>query len=309
MSFYFYTECNNVNLHSVRYYHLPRTEQPRKIIMSKQQKVWFITGSSRGFGRVWAEAALKRGDKVAATARDIKSLHPLVETYADSVLPLQLDVADRKAVFEAVGRANHHFGSIDVILGNAGYGCMGAIEEVSFEEIKANYETNVFGTLSVIQAALPILRAQKGGHIITVSSIGGVIGFPTGGIYTSTKFAVEAFSEALAGEVAGFGIKVTILEPGSFKTGFRDSAKFVPPAAEYDGVRKAVFARFKPELAGDPAATGDAILKLVDSDTPPLRLILGTGTLQMFRQTYASRLETWEKWEAVSNAAQGGQHA
>ena len=273
--------------------------------MSKQQKVWFITGSSRGFGRIWAEAALKRGDQVVATARDAKSLQPLVETYRDAVLPLQLDVTDRESVFEVVGKAHKHYGRLDVILSNAGYGCMGAIEEVPFEEIKANYETNVFGTLSVIQAALPYLRAQKSGHIITVSSIGGVVGFPTGGIYTSTKFAVEAFSEALAGEVAGMGIKVSILEPGSFKTGFRDSAKFVPPTAEYDDVRKAVFARFKPEMAGDPSATADAILKLVDSDNPPLRLILGKGTLQVFRQTYASRLETWEKWEAISSAAHG----
>jgi NADP-dependent 3-hydroxy acid dehydrogenase YdfG len=271
--------------------------------MSKQQKVWFITGSSRGFGRVWAEAALKRGDKVAATARDTKSLQPLVETYGDAVLPLALDVTDRNAVFEAVGQAYKHFGKLDVILSNAGYGCMGAIEEIPFEDIKANFETNVFGTLSVIQAALPYLRAQKSGHIITVSSIGGIVVFPTGGIYNATKFAVEAFSEALAGEVAGLGIKVTILEPGSFKTGFRESSNIVPPTAEYEGIRKAVFVKFKPEMAGDPAATGHALLQLVDSDAPPLRLILGKGPLHMFRQTYASRLETWEKWDEVSTAA------
>jgi len=273
--------------------------------MSKQQKVWFITGSSRGFGRVWTEAALKRGDQVVATARDPKSLQPFVETYGDSILPLPLDVTDREAVFEAVGKAHKHFGRLDVILSNAGYGCIGAIEDVPFDEIKANYETNVFGTLSVLQAALPYLRAQKSGHILTLSSIGGVVGFPTGGIYTSTKFAVEAFSEALAGEVAGLGIKVTIVEPGSFSTGFRESLRAIPPMPEYQGVRQATFASFKPEMSGNPEATGDAILKLVDSDEPPLRLILGKGPLQLFRKTYASRLETWEKWDEVSTAAHG----
>src|SRR6201995_3920739 len=184
-------------------------------------KVWFITGASRGFGRVWTEAALKRGDRVAATARDPAALADLVSTYGDAVLALPLDVTDRDAVFEAIGRAHRHFGRLDVILTNAGYGYMGAIEELESEQVRANFDTNVFGTLSVMQAALPILRAQGSGHFLTVSSVGGIIGFPTGGSYTASKFVVEAMSEALATEVAAFGIKVTIIEPGYFATEFR----------------------------------------------------------------------------------------
>ena len=184
-----------------------------------------------------------------------------------------------------------------------------AIEEVAAAEAKANFNTNVFGTLSVIQAALPLLRAQHSGHILTVSSIGGVIGFPTGGIYVATKFAVEGMSEALAGEVASFGIKVSIIEPGSFATGFRSSIKAAPAMAEYEAVRQAVFSAFKPEMAGDPLATAAAILKVIDADKPPLRLLLGTGPLPMIKKLYEGRLATWDQWVKVSNAAQGDRAA
>jgi NAD(P)-dependent dehydrogenase (short-subunit alcohol dehydrogenase family) len=274
-----------------------------------QPKVWFVTGASRGFGRIWTEAALKRGDSVAATARDSKALDDLVAAYGDSVLALSLDVTDRDAVFEAVAQAHRRFGRLDVILCNAGYGYMGAVEEVVTAEAQANFETNVFGTLSVIQAALPLLRAQRSGHILTVSSIGGVIGFPTGGIYVATKFAVEGISEALAGEVASFGIKVTIIEPGSFATGFRSSMKTPPAMAEYEPVRQAVLNAFKPEMSGDPLATAAAILKVVDADNPPLRLLLGTGPLPMIKKLYEGRLNSWDQWAEVSNAAQGDRAA
>jgi NAD(P)-dependent dehydrogenase (short-subunit alcohol dehydrogenase family) len=274
-----------------------------------QQKVWFVTGASRGFGRIWTEAALKRGDKVAATARDSQALADLVGAHGDSILALSLDVTDRDAVFEAVARAHRHFGRLDVILCNAGYGYMGAVEEVVTAEARANFETNVFGTLSVIQAALPLLRAQKSGQILTVSSIGGVIGFPTGGIYVATKFAVEGMTEALAAEVVSFGMKVSIIEPGSFATGFRSSMKTAPVMAEYGAVRQAVLSAFKPEMSGDPEATAAAILKLVDADNPPLRLLLGTGPLPMIKKLYERRLDTWDQWAEVSNAAQGNRTA
>ena len=274
-----------------------------------QQKIWFVTGASRGFGRIWTEAALKRGDKVAAAARDASALKDLVATYGDSVVALSLDVTDRDAVFEAVKQAHRQFGRLDVILCNAGYGYMGALEEAVTADAHANFETNVFGTLSVIQAALPLLRAQGSGHILTVSSIGGVIGFPTGGIYVATKFAVEGLSEALAGEVAGFGIKVTILEPGSFTTGFRSSVKAAPAMPEYEAVRQAVLGSFKPEMSGNPAATAAAILNVVDANEPPLRLLLGTGPLPMIKKLYEKRLSTWEQWAEVSNAAQGSRAA
>jgi NAD(P)-dependent dehydrogenase (short-subunit alcohol dehydrogenase family) len=268
-------------------------------------KVWFITGAARGFGRIWTEAALKRGDKVVATVRNTSELDELVKAYGNTLLVLSLDVTDRDTVFKAVNQAAAHFGRLDVILSNAGYGYFGAIEELVPEQVKANFETNVFGTLWVIQAALPILRTQRSGHIITVSSIGGIMSFPTGGSYNGTKFAVEAMSEALAGEVAPFGINVTILEPGSYSTGFRTAAQAPPAIEAYDRIRQHVRSAFKPEEVGDPAATGAAILEAVDAEPPPLRLVLGSTTIAKFKGVYAARMSNWEKWEAVSNAAQG----
>ncbi|HDR9474901.1 SDR family NAD(P)-dependent oxidoreductase [Burkholderia multivorans] len=273
----------------------------------KSSKVWFITGTSSGFGRVWTEAALKRGDKVAATARNVGELDELVKVYGDAILVLPLDVTDREAVFGAVAHAHRHFGRLDVIVSNAGYGYMGAIEELEPEQAKASFDTNVFGTLWVIQAVLPILRAQGRGHIFTVSSIGGVIAFPTGGTYTATKFAVEAMSEALAAEVASFGVKVTVLEPGHFTTGFRSAVQSPPAITAYDPIRQTIRSSFKPEDFGDPAATAAAIFEAVDADEPPLRLVLGSTTIAKFRAVYQARLNNWDKWEAVSNAAQGAQ--
>jgi NAD(P)-dependent dehydrogenase (short-subunit alcohol dehydrogenase family) len=270
-----------------------------------EEKIWFITGTSSGFGRIWAEAALRRGDKVVATARDPQKLDDLVATYGDAVLTVPLDVTDRGAVFDAVGQGHRHFGRLDVILCNAGYGYMSAIEEIEPAEAHANIETNVFGTLSVIQAALPLLRAQGSGHILTMSSIGGVASFPTAGIYGATKFAVEALTESLAGEVAGFGIKTTIIEPGSFATGFNSAIEAAPTMEIYDDLRRTVRAGFKPEMTGDPAATAAAILKLVDADEPPLRLILGDWLLPMLKHIYQERIATWESWADVSNASQG----
>lgn len=268
-------------------------------------KVWFITGASSGFGRVWTEAALKRGDRVVATARDPGALAELVATFGDAILVLRLDVTDRDAVFDVVGQAHRHFGRLDVVISNAGYGYMGAIEELEPEQAKASFDTNVFGTLWVVQAVLPILRAQASGHIITVSSIGGIIGFPTGGTYTATKFAVEAMSEALAAEVAAFGIKVTILEPGHFTTGFRSAVQSPPAIEVYDPIRQAIRSSFKPGDFGDPAATPAAIFEAVDAAEPPLRLVLGSTTIAKFKAVYEARLSNWNKWEAVSNAAQG----
>ncbi|WP_263773116.1 SDR family NAD(P)-dependent oxidoreductase [Propionivibrio soli] len=273
--------------------------------MAFHQKVWFVTGASRGFGRIWTEAALDRGDKVVATARDPEALNELVTTYGNSMLALPLDVTDRDAVFKTVEQAHQQFGHLDVILCNAGYGYMSTIEEMVPEDAQKNIDTNLFGTLSVIQAALPILRRQHSGHILTMSSIGGIASFPSGGIYLATKFAIEALSEALAGEVASFGIKVTIIEPGSFKTGFGTSTVAASPMPEYDALRKAARASFKPEMTGDPAATAAAILKVVDAENPPMRLMLGNWLLPMMKQVYQRRIETWEEWAAVSNAAQG----
>ena len=174
-------------------------------------KVWFITGTSRGFGREWASAALERGDKVAATARNVASLDDLVATYGESIMPIDLDVTDRDADFAAVAAAHERFGRLDVVVNNAGYGHVGFIEEVTEAEARAQLETNLFGALWITQAALPFLRAQRSGHIIQVSSIGGISAFPIVGLYHASKWALEGFSQALSQEVAPFGIHVTLI--------------------------------------------------------------------------------------------------
>jgi NAD(P)-dependent dehydrogenase (short-subunit alcohol dehydrogenase family) len=269
-------------------------------------KVWFITGTSKGFGRVWAEAALARGDRVAATARNVETLQPLVERYGDRVAAIRLDVTDKAAVTAAVGEAIARFGRIDVAINNAGYGLFGAIEEVSEAEARAQIETNLFGALWVTQAVLPHMRAQGSGHILQVSSIGGVNAFPTIGLYHASKWGLEGFSQALAAEVAGFGIKVTIVEPGGFATDWGGpSAERATPLPAYDGVHAAVASFRRGNTPGDPDATGPAILKVVDAESPPLRIFLGATGLIMTRAEYAKRIETWEQWNDVALEAQG----
>ncbi len=269
-------------------------------------KVWFITGTSRGFGRVWAEAALARGDRVAATARDVKSLASLAERYGDRVAALPLDVTDRNAVFRAVSETHRRFGRIDVAINNAGYGLFGAIEEISEADARAQIETNLFGALWVTQAVLPIMRAQNSGHVIQVSSIGGVNAFPTIGLYHASKWGLEGFSQSLAAEVAPFGIKVTLVEPAGYATDWGGaSAKRAPSMSAYDDARAAIVAWRVNNIPGDPDATGAAILKLVDAKDPPLRIFFGAMGLPMIRAEYAKRLETWAQWNDVSLEAQG----
>jgi len=269
-------------------------------------KVWFITGTSKGFGRIWAEAALARGDRVAATARTVSTLQPLVEQYGDLVLALALDVDDKAAVDAAVAETIARFGRIDVAVNNAGYGLFGTIEEVSEAEARAQMETNVFGALWVSQAVLPHMRAQGSGHIIQVSSIGGVNAFPTLGLYHASKWALEGFSQSLAAEVAPFGVKVTIVEPAGYATDWSGpSAKQATPMAVYDAARAARAAARSAATPGDPEASGPAILKVVDAADPPLRIFFGSIGLPMTRAEYGRRLETWEKWNDVSVEAQG----
>jgi NAD(P)-dependent dehydrogenase (short-subunit alcohol dehydrogenase family) len=272
--------------------------------MSK--KVWFITGSSKGFGRVWAEAALARGDRVAATARNIDTLSPLTQRYGDQVAALKLDVTNKAEVDAAIAEAHTRFGRLDVVINNAGYGLFGTIEEVSEKEARAQIETNLFGALWVTQAALPIMRAQGSGHIIQVSSIGGVNAFPTVGLYHASKWGLEGFSQALAAEVAAFGIKVTIVEPGGYATDWGGSSAIRATAIPaYDPARERIAAFRSNNVPGDPEATGPAILKIVDAQDPPLRIFFGSGGLPMTRAEYARRLDTWEKWNALSVEAQG----
>lgn len=270
-------------------------------------KVWFITGAARGFGRVWAEAALARGDKVVATARNAESLNGLAVRFGERVLCLALDVTDAQQVTASVAQAHQHFGRIDVVLNNAGYALVGAIEEARLGDVKAEFETNFFGALRVTQAVLPILRAQGGGHIVSVSSVAGIVAGPMTGFYNASKWALEAMHESLAQEVASFGIKVTLIEPGAYATEFASlaSLKICEGLPAYGALREEVFARGAAMEFGEPQATAQAVLQIVDSAKPPLRLFLGTEGMPVARAAYAARLAEWEQWEALSNAAQG----
>jgi NAD(P)-dependent dehydrogenase (short-subunit alcohol dehydrogenase family) len=273
-------------------------------ILEDMSKTWFITGASRGFGRVWAQAALERGDRVAATARDVSTLDDLAARHGDALLALTLDVTDRDAAFAAVAAAHERFGTLDIIINNAGYGLFGAVEEVSAEQARAQLDTNLLGPLWVTQAALPILRAQGSGHVVQVSSIGGVAAFPMIGLYNASKWGLEAFSEALAAEVAPHGVHVTIVEPGPYGTDWSgDSAVHAEPLDAYEDLRAARRAGAAKQTPGDPGATAAAILALVDADDPPLRLFLGPFPLPVAERVYADRLATWRAWAPVADAA------
>ncbi|WP_433345205.1 SDR family NAD(P)-dependent oxidoreductase [Microtetraspora malaysiensis] len=274
-------------------------------------KVWFVTGSSRGLGRNFVEAALSRGDKVAATARTTESLDELVAAHGDAVLPLAMDVTDKAAVFESVTRAVEHFGRLDVIVNNAGYAQIGAVEELTERQLRDQLETNLFGAVWVVQAALPYLREQRSGRIIQLSSAAGLIAMPLGGAYHASKWALEGLNEALAGEVAEFGVKVTIIEPGGFATRSGknpdplNNGHMAEPDPAYDGLRRRLGAVAGKQPAGDPAAAAQALLKLVDSDNPPLRILFGQGFYPMIQQAYTDRLKTWADWQDLSAEAHG----
>jgi NAD(P)-dependent dehydrogenase (short-subunit alcohol dehydrogenase family) len=272
-------------------------------------KTWFITGASRGFGREWTIAALERGDAVAARARDTSTLIDLEERFGDQLMAIQLDVTDRNAAFDVVRRAHAQFGRLDVVVNNAGYGQFGMVEELSEAEARDQMDTNLFGALWVTQAALPFLRAQRSGHIIQVSSIGGITAFPNIGVYHASKWALEGLSQALAQEVAGFGIHVTLVEPTGYTTDWAGpSARHTTPLPAYDEFREQVAAARAKRTAnrGTPEATRAAILEVVDAEQPPLRIFFGDGALATAEADYCSRLETWREWESVSVEAHGG---
>jgi NAD(P)-dependent dehydrogenase (short-subunit alcohol dehydrogenase family) len=272
--------------------------------MATDAKIWFITGTSRGLGRVWAEAALERGDHVVATARDVRTLGGLADRYGAALLPVALDVTDRAAVHAAVARGHERFGRLDVVVNNAGYGLFGAVEEVTAEQARAQLDTNLLGPLWVTQAVLPILRAQGSGHILQVSSIGGVAAFPLLGLYNASKWGLEGLSEALAQEVAPLGIRVTVVEPGPFGTDWNGRsgvwASGLPAYEEFRNRRRAAAASQEPV---DPRRTAAAILALVDADEPPLRLFLGSYPYPIAERRYADRLDTWHKWRTVAESA------
>jgi NAD(P)-dependent dehydrogenase (short-subunit alcohol dehydrogenase family) len=269
-------------------------------------RTWFITGTSRGFGREWALAALNRGDRVVGTARNPSTLDDLAEQYPETFLALTLDVTDRDAAFSTVAQAHDHFGELDIVVNNAGYGHFGMIEELSEQDARDQLETNVFGALWVTQAVLPYLREQGRGHLLQVSSIGGITAFQGVGIYHASKWALEGFSQALALEVERFGIHVTLIEPGGFSTDWADSsAKHSEQLEPYKVVWEARARQRASQKRGDPHASAAAVLKVVDADPPPLRCFFGSAPLGMAEADYASRLETWREWQPVAELAHG----
>ncbi|MBG0823563.1 SDR family oxidoreductase [Planomonospora sp. ID91781] len=267
-------------------------------------RTWFITGASRGLGRAFALAALERGDRVAAAARTI-ARQDFDDRYGDRLLALPLDVTARGDVFAAVNTAIEHFGRLDIVVNNAGTMSSGMIEEFGETEARAQLEVNFFGAMWVCQAVLPHLRAQRSGHIVQVSSIAALGGFPSTGMYSASKFALEGMSEALAMEAAGFGVKLSIVQPGGYWTDLYTSMTMTTPEEEYAPLRAELEKQWaEGSVDSDPRLAADALLKLVDSDDPPLRLLLGSMVYDLAFDISRRRMETWAAWEQVSRAAE-----
>jgi len=268
-------------------------------------KVWFITGASRGFGVLMAKDALARGDSVVATARNPQAVTDAVGAHPN-LLALRLDVTQEAAAVLATRAAVDRFGRIDVLVNNAGYGLLGAVEEASDAEVRALYDTNVFGLLNVTRAVLPHMRRQGGGHVMNISSVGGYTAHAGWGVYGSTKFAVEGISEAMAEEVRPLGIHVTVVEPGYFRTEFLEGNSLVSTDARLDdyagtvGAMRTFAASVSLKQPGDPRKLSLAILKLADSAQPPVRLMLGSDTVRMVREKNRFVEQELGQWISLS---------
>ncbi|MET0884993.1 MAG: oxidoreductase [Mycetocola sp.] len=271
-------------------------------------KTWLITGSSRGFGRELSQAVLESGDRLVATARRPDQLAELRGAYGDEVRTFALDVTDAAAARDAVAFAVKEFGSLDVVVNNAGYANSAPIEETSDADFRAQIEANLFGTVNVTKAALPTMRVQRSGTIIQFSSVGGRVGGTPGmGAYQTAKFAVEGFSEVLANEVRPFGIKVMIVEPGAFRTDWQGSSMILHPVGvDYEetvGSLNAYRAANADNQPGDPARAAHAIVATVDGDDLPMRLVLGAGAVKLIQDAAAVRAAETQKWAPVSASA------
>ncbi|WGD49091.1 oxidoreductase [Bradyrhizobium sp. CB1650] len=275
----------------------------------RKQRVWFVTGSSSGFGRALSEAVLDHGDRLVATARHIDDIRALTNHGRERALALPLDVTNATAAKEAVNEAVEYFGRLDVVFNNAGYGHVGAIEELSEAELRQQVEVDFFGVVNVTRAALPHMRKQRSGHFVQMSSLNGVEPLPGGAFYTAAKFAVKGFSESLAGEVGHLGIKVTIVEPAPFRTRFlsNESAKWSRPMDDYDasvGQVRRTLRQIDGKQPGDPARAAQAIIEVVEAENPPLRLPLGQIALDHIRamlDAEARELETWAHLSATTD--------
>ncbi|PSO19600.1 SDR family NAD(P)-dependent oxidoreductase [Bradyrhizobium sp. MOS003] len=267
-------------------------------------KTWFISGSSRGLGRALTEAALAAGNRVVASARDTVPLEPLRERFGERLRLAKLDVTDDAAAQAAIGLAVEAFGDIDVVVNNAGYGELGSVEDTSLASFRQQIEVNLIGTIIVTKAAIPVLRRQRRGHIVQVSSVGGRIGAPARAAYSAAKWGIEGFSESLAREMALIGVHVTIVEPGGFRTGFAQTAHATGEGrADYDAVVGAAVRMqrdYDGRQPGDPAKASAVLLEIVEMDRPPLRIALGSDAVNAISATDRQRLEELESWRALS---------
>lgn len=283
----------------------PATTGSTAATTATEGRVWFVTGASRGLGRAFTEAALAAGDRVAAAARSGDALDALAAAHPGRVLPLTLDVTDRDAVFAAVGQAVDAFDRLDIVVNNAGTLSMGMVEEFSEEEARAQMETNFFGALWVSQAVMPHLRGQGSGHIVQISSIGGLAGFPLSGMYAASKFALEGMSEALAMEAASFGVKVSIVQPGGYWTDLYTAMRSTTPVGAYAPLRAELEKQWaEGSVDSEPRLAAEALLKLVASEEPPLRLLLGSMVYDLAFDIARGRMAVWSAWEDTSRAAE-----
>ena len=266
---------------------------------------WLITGCSTGIGREIARAALEAGHSVAVTARNVDAVADFVEQFGDRALALPLDVTDRDQITAVVGEVEKAFGGIDVLVNNAGYGYMAAVEEGEDAEVRKLFDTNYFGVVDTLKAVLPGMRARRSGHVINISSMTGLVANPPNAYYSSTKFALEALTEALAKEVGPLGIKVTAIEPGAFRTDWaaRSMQESSTPIGDYDdnvGARKTLIKQLADHLPGDPRKVAEAVLMVAGLDEPPLRLLLGRDVLAAVREKIADLTASISHWESVT---------
>jgi NAD(P)-dependent dehydrogenase (short-subunit alcohol dehydrogenase family) len=273
----------------------------------KKQSHWFITGISSGFGRALADAALRRGDRVTGTVRSAQARAALIEAYPERAVVRLLDVTDEAAVRSVIAATEAEMGPIDILVNNAGYGLVAGVEEASLDEIRAQFEVNVYGAIAVMQAVLPFMRQRRAGRIINISSVSGLVGWAALGIYTGSKFALEGIVETLAQEVAPLGIHVTLIEPGGFRTDFagRSRAESARQIADYEtsvGANRRILTQHAGHEPGDPAKAALAILKVADSDQPPLRLMLGTDALGYAQRKFEQHINEIKAWDAVSRS-------
>jgi NAD(P)-dependent dehydrogenase (short-subunit alcohol dehydrogenase family) len=275
--------------------------------MIEKGAVWLITGCSKGLGRALAQQALKSGYRVVATARDPSTVDDIIKEYSDAAHPLELDVTKPDQAAAVVEAAEARFGAVDVLVNNAGYGYVGAIEEGEDADVRTMFETNIFGTWNMIKAVLPGMRERKRGHVVNVSSVGGLATFPAVGFYHMAKFAVEGLSETLAKEVAPFGLGVMVVEPGAFRTDFRGSSMKqsrvrLPAYADTAGKARDNVLAGHGKQQGDPVVGSKAIITALEADNPPLHLVIGGDALDLIRQKLVDLRRDLDTWEDLTRS-------